>query len=59
VANQALPKDKILDIAEFAIPNTWQETMVYRVLTLWYTPLTNSLSSAKDSNLLRDLTPVI
>jgi len=27
-ANQALPEDKILDIAEFAIPASWQKTMV-------------------------------
>jgi len=28
VANQALPEDEIFDIAEFAIPASWQKTMV-------------------------------
>jgi len=27
-ADQALPEDKILDIAEFAVPATWQKAMV-------------------------------
>jgi hypothetical protein len=38
--NQALPEDEILDIAEFAIPATWQKTMVLQ----GFDPTTHSIN---------------
>jgi len=54
-ADQALPKDEILDIAEFAMPATWQKTMVLQGFDPTSHMMNKLLSSAKDSNLPRDV----
>jgi len=42
-ANRAFPEEEILNIAEFAIQTHGRRPWFYRVLTLWYIPLTNLL----------------
>jgi len=42
-ANRAFPEEEIMNIAEFAIQTHGRRPWFYRVLTLWYIPLTNLL----------------
>jgi len=51
--NQALPEDKLLDIAKFAIPAMWQQTMVLQGFDPMEHLINEFIEFCKHWNLLR------